>query len=84
MHYQDSAAIKNHMQVVGSDRGILGTVDHLDANDTLKLTKDSQGQHHWIPLDWIAEVDKQVHLNRSSEQAGREWMTTPPPKGVRS
>ena len=83
MNHQDISAIKNHMEVVASDRGLLGIVDHVDANQTLKLTKDRQGQHHWIPLDWVEDIGTQVHLDRSSQQAQQRWMTAPP-KGAKS
>ena len=44
----DTTRIQPHMPVVCSDGGQFGTVDHLDANNTIKLTKDDQGQHHVI------------------------------------
>jgi len=53
-------------------------VDHLDAQDTIKLTKDEQGQHHWIGLTDVARVDAQVHLHVPAAQAMQRWMTTPP------
>lgn len=82
MNHQDISAIKNHMEVVTSDSTLLGIVDHVDANQTLKLTKDRQGQHHWIPLDWVEDINTRVHLDRSSQQAHQHWMTTPP-KGAK-
>ncbi len=45
------AMIQDHMPVVCSEGGQFATVDHLDAGNTIKLTKDDQGNHHWIPLD---------------------------------
>jgi hypothetical protein len=70
--------IKEHMPVVCSEGGQFGTVDHLDAGDTIKLTRDDQGNHHWIPLSWVANVDSQVHIDRPENQAMQEWFSAPP------
>ena len=63
--------IAEHMQVLGSDGVKVGTVDHLDAGDRIKLTKNdsSDGQHHFIPLSWVARVDGRVHLSKSGREA---------------
>jgi hypothetical protein len=63
--------IREHMEVVGSDGNHVGTVDHLDRNDRIKLTKDdsSDGQHHFIPTDWVDHVDNSVHLNVPADEA---------------
>ena len=65
------AQIAEHMEVVGSDGVKVGTVDHLDAGDRIKLTKNdsSDGQHHFIPLSWVARVDGRVHLSKSGREA---------------
>jgi len=68
--------IQNQMEVIGSDDKHVGTVDHLEGGDFIKLTKSdpaSGGKHHFIPIDWVDHVDKQVHLNVSSDQAKKEW-----------
>ena len=54
------------------------TVDHVDGN-YIKLTRNGSpdGQHHWIPMDWVTRVDAQVHVDRPGDQAMREWSTTP-------
>ena len=70
--------IKEHMSVICSEGGPFGTVDGVEGN-TIKLTKDDQGQHHWIPLDWVTRVDEHVHVDRPGDQAMREWMTSSPP-----
>ncbi len=70
--------IREHMPVVCSDGGQFATVDHLDANNTIKLTKDDQGQHHWIPMDWVTRVDEHVHVDRPGKQAMQDWMSSPP------
>lgn len=74
----DTSDIKEHMPVVCSDGGQFATVDHLDPGNTIKLTKDDSGQHHWIPQDWVTSVDNAVHVDRPGNQAMREWSTTKP------
>ncbi|HET7092527.1 MAG TPA: DUF2171 domain-containing protein [Thermomicrobiales bacterium] len=70
--------IQNGMPVVGSDGVEIGTVDHPDLGGLLKLTKDAQGQHHWIPQAWVTNVDKTVHIDRGSGAATRDWSSTAP------
>jgi len=69
-------AIKEHMEVVGSDGVHVGTVDHLEGRDTVKLTKDDQeagGEHHYIPLAWVDHVETKVHLKQSAAEAKARW-----------
>ncbi|MEA1834735.1 DUF2171 domain-containing protein [Methylobacterium durans] len=74
----DLSTIQEHMPVVGSDGGHVGTVDHL-AGQRIKLTKndsDAQGQHHFLHIDSIASVENgEVRLNRTGAQAKDEWAT---------
>lgn len=72
------AIIQEHMPVVCSEGGQFATVDHLDAGNTIKLTRDDSGQHHWIPQDWVTSVDTAVHIDRPGDQAMREWSSTKP------
>jgi hypothetical protein len=68
--------IREHMPVVCSNNGQFGTVDKVEG-DSIKLTKDQSGQHHYIPTSWVTSVDDKVHVDRPGEQAMREWSTTP-------
>ncbi|MDB4957811.1 MAG: hypothetical protein JWO36_5380 [Myxococcales bacterium] len=70
--------IRPHMPVVCSEDGQFGTVDHVEGLSAIKLTKDKNGQHHYIPLTWVTSVDDKVHVDRPGSQAMREWSTTPP------
>ena len=70
--------IKPHMPVVCSNAGEFATVDHIEGHSSIKLAKDDDGQHHYIPLDWVTSVDDKVHIDRPGPQAMREWTTTPP------
>ena len=74
----DTSQIREHMPVVCSEGGQFATVDHMDKHDTIKLTKDDQGQHHWIPADWVTCVDQHVHVDQPGKQAMQEWYTQEP------
>ena len=70
--------IKEHMDVISSDKKTVGKVDHMDGPDKIKLTKQSSpdGQHHhFIPVSWVDHVDQHVHLNRASKDVQQQWRT---------
>jgi hypothetical protein len=76
----NTATIREHMEVVGSDGPHVGTVDHVQET-TIKLTRDdpkAHGSHHWIPTDWVMSVDSVVRLNRTCDDAIRNWQTAAP------
>lgn len=73
----DRNRIQEHMPVVCSNNRQFATVDRVEG-DSIKLTKDDQGQHHWIPMDWVTNVDDKVHIDRPGDQAMREWYTSAP------
>lgn len=69
--------ITEHMEVLGSDGKHVGTVDHLEGVNQIKLTKNdpaAKGTHHFIPVDWIDHVDKHVHLTKTADEAMQEWV----------
>lgn len=70
-----TSQIVEHMPVVCSEGGQFATVDHLDGN-SIKLTRDEHGNHHWIPLDWVTHVDDKVHVDRPGDQAMQDWSET--------
>ncbi len=68
--------IREHMEVLGSDGEHVGTVDHLDGGNRIKLTKSDPkagGRHHYISVDWVDHVDRHVHLNKTSSDAMKQW-----------
>jgi hypothetical protein len=70
--------IKEQMEVLGSDGVHVGTVDHLEGRDLVKLTKDDPdagGEHHFIPLAWVDHVDDHVHLKQAGAEAKARWKT---------
>jgi len=73
--------IKEAMPVVCSKDGQFAVVDHMEGSDTIKLAKDADGQHHYIPLTWVTSVDDKVHINRPGDQAMQEWSTAPSDAG---
>lgn len=67
--------IKPDMPVVCSQNGQFGVVDHLEGKDSIKLKKDKEGKHHFIPVSWVTNVDNKVHVDRPGDQAMKEWRT---------
>jgi len=64
--------ITEHMEVVGSDGGHVGVVDHTESADRIVLTGDDPkagGPPQLLPVDWVDYVDSKVHLNRPSDEA---------------
>ena len=73
-----SEDIKEHMEVIGADGVHVGTVDHLDGTDKIKLAKSDPkagGKHHFIPLKWVERVDAHVHLDKPAKDAMTQWQT---------
>lgn len=64
--------IRNGMQVLGSDGGVIGTVDGIEAA-RIKLQRDGSGSHHFIPNDYVDRVDEHVHLNVTAAVARERW-----------
>lgn len=74
----DAQAIKEHMEVIGSDGKHVGTVDCMKGDDKIMLTKSdpqSGGQHHLVPLKLVQRVDDKVHLSKPARQVMLEWQT---------
>lgn len=69
-----TADITEHMEVYASCGTMVGKVDHVEG-DTIRLTKKDSpdGQHHRIPLSWVAKVHDHVHLNKNSEEVHNQW-----------
>lgn len=69
--------IKENMPVVCSENGQFAIVDHMEGTSSIKLAKDPEGQHHYIPLAWVTSVDDRVHVDRSGHDAMKGWSTEP-------
>ena len=77
----EATKIKEHMAVVGSDGGHVGTVDKVE-DDRIKLTKkddpDGSGQHHhYLPVSAVASVEgNDVRLTMEADRAKALATTT--------
>lgn len=72
------STIKPEMPVVCSENGQFAVVDHIEGTDQIKLNRDKEGKHHFIPVDWVTFVDDKVHIDRPGKQAMKEWAEKPP------
>ena len=72
---QDTGAIREHMEVIGSDGGHVGRVDHVRGSEIelAKLDLGSGLKHHMIPVSWVDHVDEHVHLNLTRDEAKSRW-----------
>lgn len=68
--------IREHMEVLAQDGAHVGTVDHMDGQSRIKLTRtdSADGQHHYIPLAWVDHVDQHVHLSKDGDVVQRDWL----------
>jgi hypothetical protein len=71
-----SHQIEPNMLVVCSKGRVFAEVDRLVDPATIRLARDRCGRHHYIPRSWVTSVDDKCHLDRSSDQAMREWSMT--------
>ena len=72
---QHMGRVTEHMEVFGSDGEKLGTVEAVHG-DRIMLAKNDEnagGHKHSIPCSWIEKVDERVTVNKSREEAMREW-----------
>ena len=71
-----ASQIREHMEVVGSDGGHVGRVDHV-VGEEIELAKLDLGagfKHHLIPITWVEMVaDDKVRLDRTKDAAKSQW-----------
>lgn len=69
--------IREHMDVRALDGVHVGTVDHMEGEMQIKLTKNDadDGKHHLIPLEWVDHVDAHVHLSKTAEDVRSNWQS---------
>jgi len=71
-----ASQIREHMEVIGSDGGHVGKVDHVMGNEIelSKLDLGSGFKHHLIPLTWVETIqDDKVCLNLTKDAAKAAW-----------
>jgi hypothetical protein len=66
--------VREHMEVYASCGTRVGKVDHVEG-DRIKLTKNDSpdGQHHVIPMSWVAKVHHHIHLNKDHKEVQSQW-----------
>lgn len=71
-----ASQIREHMEVVGSDGGHVGKVDHVMGGD-IELSKLDLGagfKHHLIPITWVDTIQNdKVCLNLTKDAAKAAW-----------
>jgi len=72
----DTSSIREHMEVVGSDGGHVGKVDHVLGTE-IELAKLDLGggfKHHLIPVSWVEGVtEDKVRLTLTKDEAKAQW-----------
>ena len=67
--------IRDGMQVIGSDGGMVGRVTRLHG-DHIHVEPDAPepaGGDHLVPQRWVARVDDHVHLDRTAALVRDTW-----------
>ena len=71
-----ASQIREHMEVIGSDGGHVGKVDHV-MGDQIELSKMDLGagfKHHMIPMSWVETIqDDKLCLNMTKDAAKSAW-----------
>lgn len=79
-----NSVVREHMEVVGSDKVHVGTVDKYEGKD-IKLTKtdaSANGQHHTIPSSWVGTLNgNTVVLSKTAQEAMAQWTVSDRPEG---
>ena len=80
----DLTALRDGMEIVGSDGRHVGEIDQVLDQGEIKLSrKDSEAEaegghahHHFIPLDWVEQIDAAANratLSLTQDEAERRW-----------
>lgn len=76
----DLTAIREDMEVVGSDGGHVGEIDHFRDGQLKLKRQDSEamdGQHHILPTEWVAKIDSnanRIMLSLPKDEATSRWI----------
>ena len=71
-----ATTILEHMEVIGSDGGHVGKVDHVMGDDIeLAMLDFGSGlKHHLIPVSWVESIrDEKVCLSLTKDAAKAAW-----------
>jgi len=81
----DLTVLREEMEVVGSDGGHVGVIDHVLDGELQLNRRDSEAEaesgpahahHHFIPIDWVEKIDaasNRATLSLSKDEAERRW-----------
>jgi len=70
--------VRDGLQVLGSDGGMIGQVDSIE-QDRLRIHSTAQPSgHYYIPSHWVDRVDDHVHLNVTAAIARERWEAAGP------
>jgi hypothetical protein len=70
----DIAKIRERMSVIAADGRRVGVVERT-GRVKIRVTSvsGSHGYRHLIPLGWVRDVDRYVHLNKESPFVSANW-----------
>ena len=66
--------IQKDMEVVSLCGCRIGYVDRV-GGEMIKLNPDEDGQHYFIPREWVAWVNGHIHLNKNVFEVKDNWTT---------
>jgi len=72
----EASRIREHMDVVGSDGGHVGRVDHVLGEEIeLAMLDTASGlKHHLIPRSWVDRIEgDRLRLDRTADSARAQW-----------
>ena len=80
----DLTALRDNMEVVGSDGRHVGEIDHVLEQGEIQLKRrDSEAEaegghahHHFIPVDWVERIDSNANratLRLTRDEAEARW-----------
>lgn len=66
------------MPVACSLDGEFAELGYMEGEVMIKLKRDDEGKHHYLPLSWVTSVENsKVKINRLGEEDLQEWSETP-------
>lgn len=70
-----TSQIRRRMEIVGSDGGHVGIVDHMDGDGRISLMRIDapDRRHHFLATHLVNRVDDKVHLKIPSDLARVEF-----------
>jgi hypothetical protein len=73
----DISKIQKQMNVLALDGKHVGSVEKIEDEDKIKLTRKDRAAHeghgHFVPLSWVVRVDNHVHLSKTSQEVFASW-----------